>query len=270
MRILLTNDDSHNSPLLKSVIEKLETLGELTVVLPAEEQSWKGKSMSRFDPIHLGEEEIFGRKVNTISGTPADCVNFAIYHLYKEKPDLVVSGINTGLNSGVGFMFSSGTVGACFEANIAGVPAVALSQHFDSEAFARYYSEGDLDPAISDKKNAQASKIIDSLFKILLENPSYLEHPITWNVNLPIDLSEETEFKVCSLGDVVYGSCFVKHDSKYSHSITDISGEDEEGFDSYEVLSGHVSISPLDIFSFGKVDDESLEALRGVWNRKIL
>ena len=48
MRILLTNDDSHDSPLFLLAIKVLEGLGDLTIVVPAQEHSWKGKSMTRF------------------------------------------------------------------------------------------------------------------------------------------------------------------------------------------------------------------------------
>ena len=108
------------------------------------------------------------------------------------------------------------------------------------------------------------------MFDVFLSNPNYLEHPITWNVNFPIDLTEETEVRVCSLSDVVYGSCFEKRDMHYSHTVKDVRGERDEGFDTYEILAGNVSITPLDIFSFGKIDEESLKVLGSVWNKKVL
>ncbi len=62
--------------------------------MPLQEQSWTGKCVTRFDPAHAQELELFGRKALTVSGRPADCVNLAVYNLLDEKPDLVVSGIN--------------------------------------------------------------------------------------------------------------------------------------------------------------------------------
>ena len=59
-----------------------------------------------------------------MTGTPADCVNLGIYNLLESKPDIVVSGVNLGFNTGLGFLLASGTVGACFEANIAGLPGL--------------------------------------------------------------------------------------------------------------------------------------------------
>ncbi|MEM7468795.1 MAG: 5'/3'-nucleotidase SurE, partial [Pseudomonadota bacterium] len=135
LNILLTNDDSHDSPLFHFAIEALASLGELTISVPAAEQSWQGKAMTRFGNIYAERINIHGVDVWSVSGTPADCVNLAIYQLLDQKPDIVVSGPNIGKNTGLSFMFSSGTVGACLEANIAGIPALALSQELKPEQF---------------------------------------------------------------------------------------------------------------------------------------
>ncbi|MBN1141928.1 MAG: 5'/3'-nucleotidase SurE, partial [Deltaproteobacteria bacterium] len=101
MEILLTNDDSHRSPLFQFIIEHLDALGRLTIVVPKEEQSWTGKSITRFKHLYVDEIALFGRGAFCLDGTPADCINWGIYHLYEgRRPDLVVSGINIGLNTG--------------------------------------------------------------------------------------------------------------------------------------------------------------------------
>ena len=125
-KILLTNDDSHDSPLFHFAIDELQKLGDLTISVPATEQSWKGKAMTRFGNVYVEEISIHGTGAWSITGTPADCVNIAIYNLMETPPDVVVSGTNIGKNTGLSFMWSSGTVGACLEANIAGLPALAL------------------------------------------------------------------------------------------------------------------------------------------------
>ena len=134
-RILLTNDDSHDSPLFHFAIEALRKLGELHIAVPATEQSWKGKSMTRYGPLYAEKIAIHDYPAWSVTGTPADCVNLALYNLLDERPDIVVSGINIGKNVGLGFVFASGTVGACLEANIAGLPALALSQELTREDF---------------------------------------------------------------------------------------------------------------------------------------
>src|SRR5262249_10598694 len=131
MHILLTNDDSHISPLFRFAIDLLKTLGTVTIVVPQQEQSWTGKSMSRFKPLTLSQPLLQQDTAFCVDGTPADCVKMGIYHVCDPPPDLVVSGINIGTNTGVGFLLASGTVGACLEANLAGHPAVALSQSLE-------------------------------------------------------------------------------------------------------------------------------------------
>ena len=68
MRILLTNDDSHDSPLFLLAIEILRDLGDLTVVVPATEQSWKGKSMTRFGELYVDRVEPHGASAWSVSG----------------------------------------------------------------------------------------------------------------------------------------------------------------------------------------------------------
>ena len=120
MNILLTNDDGPDSPLFTIAVEILSEMGNLEVVVPHAEQSWMGKAMTRYGDLRMEELSICGRQAHSFEGTPADCANFGIYHVCEKKPDLVVSGINVGSNVGLGFVFSSGTVGAGLEANLAG------------------------------------------------------------------------------------------------------------------------------------------------------
>jgi 5'-nucleotidase len=103
----------------------LRTMGNLTIVVPEEEQSWTGQSISRFRYLYLDTVMLRDGQAYCVDGTPADCINLGIYHVLQQKPDLVGSGINIGINAGLGFALSSGTIGACLEANIAGIPAIA-------------------------------------------------------------------------------------------------------------------------------------------------
>lgn len=252
MKILLTNDDSHRSPLLAIILDKLVSLGEVVVVVPKHEQSWRGKSMSRFTALQREKISLFGHPAWTVDGTPADCVNLGIYHLCHGKPDLVVSGINAGLNTGVGFVLSSGTVGACFEANIAGVPAVALSQQFDSAAMNEYAAEYALSQGVVDHLRAQAQRVLDPLFEALLAAPTLCNSAITWNINLPYRLRKEPSFRVSRLGQLRYGSFFAEGDGVYQHRLADIFYDRGADSDSAAINDGDVSVTPLDIFSFGQ------------------
>jgi 5'-nucleotidase len=120
-----------------------------------------------------------------VDGTPADCINLGVYHVFQQKPDLVVSGINIGINTGLGFALSSGTIGACLEANIAGIPAVALSQELARETFAAWMTNRSLPELEVERLRSQTDMLLDRVFERLFARPDFLLQPVTWNVNFP-------------------------------------------------------------------------------------
>lgn len=265
MKILLTNDDSQRSPLLEFIIEKLRSLGTLTVVVPKHEQSWRGKSLTRFGVLHVEEISLFGQPAFTVDGTPADCVNLGIYHLCGAKPDLVVSGINAGLNAGMSFVFSSGTVGACLEANIAGIPGIAFSQRFDSETMARYVADYAIREETSAILRKQIKIVLDRFFPKFLAHHELFSAPLTWNVNFPLSVGEHTEFKLSNLGYSTYGSYFVKDGQGYRHQLHDLASDPSPGTDAHNLFAGHVTITPLEMREFGRGLSPEVRALLELW-----
>ncbi len=258
MDILLTNDDSIDSPLLKTAIDFLKPLGNLRVVVPLEEQSWKGKSITRFSDMVVEPRTIHGVEGCAFSGTPADCTNFAIYNLYDEKkPDLVVSGINIGANTGVSFTWSSGTVGACLEANIAGVPAVALSQMLDSEVFFAWANDRHIPSDAMDRLSATIHGMLKDTFELLMAREDWLKEPITWNVNMPVDPARDCRPISAYLGRAFYGSIFKKQGDIYVHDVDSPEPDTAEGSDTAVVGSGHVSVTRLDFLTFGNEVDST-------------
>lgn len=123
MKILVTNDDGIGAPGIKALAEALTELGEVTVVAPDRERSAAGHSLTLHSPLRVFElrEGWFA-----VDGTPTDCVNMGIHSLLDAPPDLVVSGINHGGNMGDDITYS-GTVAAAMEANLMGIPALAVS-----------------------------------------------------------------------------------------------------------------------------------------------
>ncbi len=127
MRILLTNDDGVFAPGLAAMYEKLKALGDLTVVAPDGERSSVGQAITLGRPLYHKVVSVGGKfKAHALSGTPTDCVKFALAVLLKKRPTLIVSGINHGGNDGCS-VFYSGTVGAAREGALMGVPSVAIS-----------------------------------------------------------------------------------------------------------------------------------------------
>ena len=126
-RILLTNDDGVRAPGIIALAEALKTLGDVTIVAPLENQSGKGHSISITDPVYADTVVLPGGvNATALTATPASCVKIGLANIVKERPDLVVSGINRGYNLGYS-AYISGTVGAAREAALQGIPAVAAS-----------------------------------------------------------------------------------------------------------------------------------------------
>ncbi len=128
MRVLITNDDGIHSPGLRAIVDAIHKEAECLVVAPHKERSATAHSISLYDEIwvesvHIGD----GLKGYSVEGTPADCVKFAFAELLKKKVDLIISGINLGLNTGIS-VYYSGTVSAAREGLINGVPSIAISQ----------------------------------------------------------------------------------------------------------------------------------------------
>ena len=136
MRILLTNDDGIHAAGIRELHAALNGLGEIMVVAPLEVQSGTGHGVTFDRPLfceHFEISETFGGYA--IDGRPADCVKVALESLWPERygkgsqPDLTISGMNMGSNSGVHVIYS-GTVAAAVESALYGIPAIAVSQHY--------------------------------------------------------------------------------------------------------------------------------------------
>ncbi|GAA4815210.1 5'/3'-nucleotidase SurE [Litoribaculum gwangyangense] len=126
--ILVTNDDGINAPGIRTLINIMNTLGEVVVVAPDSPQSGMGHAITLNSTLYA--EQVFidngPQKEYSCSGTPADCVKIAIREILQRKPDLCVSGINHGSNSSINVIYS-GTMSAAVEAGIEGIPAIGFS-----------------------------------------------------------------------------------------------------------------------------------------------
>ena len=125
--IMLTNDDGIEAPGLKALVDFLKDLGEIVVVAPESAQSGKSSAITVDAPLRLTQVADYdGIKMMKVNGTPVDCVKLGLHAALSRKPNLVVSGINHGSNSGNSVIYS-GTMGAAMEACIVGIPAIGFS-----------------------------------------------------------------------------------------------------------------------------------------------
>ncbi len=128
MNILLVNDDGIQSPLLHLLCRSAAARGHrVTVCAPASQQSAKAHSFTIFTPVTVHPWTVEGAaEAWAVDGTPVDCTRLGLMALCAEGVDLVISGINDGLNVGLA-TFVSGTVGAAREAAFQHKPAMAVS-----------------------------------------------------------------------------------------------------------------------------------------------
>ena len=130
MRVLISNDDGVFADGIRTLAAAAAARGHaVTVVCPDQERSATGHGLTLQTPLRAERaDELYvpGVTAWACSGTPADCMKLALFELVKEKPDLVLSGINHGPNLGTD-VFCSGTVAAAMEGTLEGIPSMAIS-----------------------------------------------------------------------------------------------------------------------------------------------
>lgn len=127
MNILITNDDGIYSPGIASLARVASAFGTVRVVAPDVEQSSMGHAITASRPLAYKKSPVNfenGIEAIRVNGTPADCVALGL-HLWKET-DVILSGINMGLNVG-NSMWHSGTLAGAKQAVLFGVKGIALS-----------------------------------------------------------------------------------------------------------------------------------------------
>lgn len=137
LRILLTNDDGWNKPGIVAAYEALTAAGhDVTLVAPKTNQSGMSAAMPEVE-LHV-EQPTTDPHVFHVDSSPANAMDVGMLAILDERPDLVVSGINSGANTGA-FIGLSGTVGATVAARaIYGVPGIAISLEQSSSNKADY------------------------------------------------------------------------------------------------------------------------------------
>jgi 5'/3'-nucleotidase len=130
--VLISNDDGYRALGINALRAALGEVAEVVVCAPETEQSAASHALSLHRPLRLFRH---GEGVFSVDGTPADCVYVALYaggRVLPRRPDLVVSGMNHGVNLGDD-VFYSGTVAAAREGALKGIPAIAFSAALDAD-----------------------------------------------------------------------------------------------------------------------------------------
>ena len=129
-RILISNDDGIDAAGIKILYEiACKLTDDVWIVAPMDNKSGASRSITLRKDVHIEER---GPQMFACSGTPSDCIIFGMNRILDRKPDLVLSGINAGMNVADDVLYS-GTIAAAMEANLMDIPAIALSQRNGGE-----------------------------------------------------------------------------------------------------------------------------------------
>lgn len=164
-KILITNDDGINSDGIVRLARSAKKLGEVWVVAPKEQCSAMSHRITIREPIDVFEADfpVEGVHAYATTATPGDCVRFGILNIIKEKPDVILSGINFGYNSGNDIQYSA-TVGAAMEGASRGVLSIAVSEGADGV-------------------HEVCDEYLDRMLEELVNKP--LDYNQIWNLNFP-------------------------------------------------------------------------------------
>ncbi len=239
--VLISNDDGIYADGIVSLKNELEKYFDVYVVAPDRERSATGYSISLDNPIRA--KEIEPGRVYAIDGTPVDAVYIALHGMIKKDIDIVVTGINRGLNVGTD-VFYSGTVSSAFQAVLFNKPGIAFSVDITGS---RIHYETAARVAV---------RLIENYDKIALDPGVIL------NVNVPnVEYGELRGVEVTTLGRRVYEDRIIERvdpkNNKY-YWIAGVHVKDvyREGTDVTACLNKRVSITPLrlDITAYDIVD----------------
>lgn len=192
MQILLTNDDGIYAPGLQALEKELRFIGNVNVVAPATEQSGVGHSITFLQPL-IAKEVFDGdrRRGWAVEGSPADSVKLGIFELCPQRPDLVVSGINGGLNAGINVLYS-GTVAAAIEGAFFGITSIAVSLEYNEHA-----------------QFAKAARWARGIIEQLLDRKGPASQ--LYNLNIPtVALDKPLGVRVVPMGVQRYGEHYIK------------------------------------------------------------
>lgn len=242
MRVLLTNDDGIGAAGLHAIrreLRKIEGI-QLDVIAPDSNRSATARSITTRSPLSVEEVRFEdGDLGHATDGTPVDCVRFAEVGLLGERPDLIVSGINHGVNLGDDVTYS-GTVAAALEGIVLGIPAIAASQQ-SADRDLGYRPTRDFDFEIG-------ARFLADMVRQVREEP--IPEGTLINLNFPAGRPEGVE--VTRLGKRLYRDELqkVKEDVENGRRHYTIYGyepglDDEPGTDIGAIARGRIAVTPM-------------------------
>lgn len=244
MKALISNDDGIMASGILAAKNAVEDLCDTIVVAPEVQQSGIGHALTLYEPVRVNKRILKDGSVGySVDGTPTDAVTIGLFEILDEKPDLMISGINTGYNLGQAEITTSGTVGAALEAASFKIPTIAISLEVTRDDIKFENGEVGVDFDF-------AKKMLNKLAKIVLKK-GLPEDIDLLNVNIPANPVNE-EFEIVKLGKRMFTPVIDKRQDPRGKSYYWIDGEtydeDKKGSDGYELKKAHkTTITPLKI-----------------------
>jgi 5'-nucleotidase len=233
MRLLITNDDGIHAEGIYILAKELEREHQVVIAAPDDQRSACGHSITLTRPLLIKEVKLkdLNSKAYSVDGTPADCVRIALEKLSEKKIDMVISGINKGVNLGTDVIYS-GTVSAAIEASIYKIPSIAISSEFKGE----------------DENYKLAAKTVAEVLKKAQHN--YIKDDIVLNINVPVIPEENIKgMKICKIGSRTYNNCFIESidaEGNISYEIIGtVNDSAEEDTDVQFFNEGYITLTPL-------------------------
>lgn len=235
MNILISNDDGINSAGLKSLAKVFSRLGTVYVTAPEGERSSNSHHLTCVGNTRIEKRELENvAEAYALWGTPADCIYLGLDFLFKDRIDLVVSGINIGLNVSTDIVYS-GTIAAAREAYIHKVPSIAVSIDYGKDVDFDVAGEYALTIA---KKYLQDEKRNDYFLNINVPNLNreqikgirVCENMATLHYDNNLTMIEEGGMNYIKINDVIVSVDYDPEDLNCDYSA---------------VKKGYVAVSPL-------------------------
>ena len=233
--ILVTNDDGISAPGLRTLIQIMNTIGDVVVVAPDSPQSGMGHAITINSTLRCTKVKLDDgpQEEYSCSGTPADCVKLGVHEILKRKPDLCVSGINHGSNAAINVIYS-GTMSAAIEAGIEGVPAIGFS-------------------LLDYSWNADFSQSKDFIRKITLNALNNgIPKGVVLNVNIPaVKKSDIMGVKICRQAKAYWVEEFDKRKNPLGQEYYWLTGkfvnkDPGEDTDEWALKNNYISIVPVE------------------------
>ena len=250
MKALISNDDGITASGILASKKAIDNICDTYVVAPETQQSGIGHALTLYEPLRVNKHILRdGSEGYGVSGTPTDAVTIALFEIMDEKPDIMISGINTGYNIGQAELTTSGTLGAALEAASFGIPTIAISLEVTRDDIK--FENGDVEIDFD-----FAGKMLNKLAKIVLKKglPDGVD---LLNVNIP-DNPVDDEFEVVKLGKRMYMPVIDKRldprDKPYYWIGGETYTEDDVGSDGHALKHLRKStITPLTIDLSGDI-----------------